>query len=275
MLKKIIETSGFNAVVKGRYGYIVYNKNDIYVGKSIEAYGEFSEFEVEIFNQVCTAGDIVVEVGANIGTHTLVLSKLVGPQGRVYAFEPQRIVFQNLCANMSINSISNVECHQMAVSGKEGFILLPDIRYDVEGNFGGVEIDKFQTGQKVPAVTLDDFLEIPCLKLLKIDVEGMEVDVIQGAKTIIETHKPIIYIENDRSEKSKDLIEIIRSLNYRMFWHLPPLFNPNNFAGNKTDIHPGIVSVNMLCLHHSIHPDLNGFSEVIDSGFHPMKKTDI
>ena len=65
---------------------------------------------------------------------------------------------------------------------------------------------------------------------------------------------------------------MIKSLNYRMFWHLPPLFNPHNFAGNPKNIHPGIVSVNMLCIHNSVTPDLNGFVEVTDPGFHPLKK---
>ena len=64
--------------------------------------------------------------------------------------------------------------------------------------------------------------------------------------------------ENDRLEKSKDLIELIWSLNYRIYWHLPPLFNPDNFAGDTENIYPGIVSVNMLRLHNSVNMNLKG-----------------
>ena len=74
--------------------------SDLYVGRSLELYGESSEFEGELFAQLCRPGQIVVEVGAHIGSHTIHLAKLVGPAGTVYAFEPQRIIFQIMCAVM-------------------------------------------------------------------------------------------------------------------------------------------------------------------------------
>ena len=272
MISKVIDSSGFNAVVKGRYGYVVFNKNDIYIGKSIEKYGEFSESEVSLFRAVCKKGDVVVEVGANIGTHTLAFSGLVGEKGKIYAYEPQRIVFQTLCANMALNSIQNVDCHQMAVSSGDGFVVIPNIRYDIEGNFGGLSIQQYKTGYKVRSICLDNFLDIPKLKLLKIDVEGMEHKVIDGSVNLIEKHRPVLYVENDVQEKSKSLIELIWSLDYKAYWHLPPLFNPDNFAGDTENIYPGIVSVNMLCLHNSVNQNLEGFSKIVDSNDHPFVK---
>lgn len=273
MLKKIIEGEGYNRIVESRYGYILYNKNDIYVGRSFENYGEFSESEADLFRQICVHGDRVVDVGANIGAHTLVLARQVGQSGRVYAFEPQRVVFQTLCANMAINSIGNTECFQVAVSNEPGFVNIPDIRYDLEGNFGGFEIEKFsQSGIKTKVVSLDEILDVPTLKLIKIDVEGMELGVIKGAKETIRQHSPVLYIENDRTDRSKALIEEIRSLDYRMFWHRPPLFNPDNYANNPDNIFGGISSVNMLCLHKKLSLNLKGFDEVLDSNEHPIHK---
>ena len=271
LMSKLIFSSGFNAVVKARYGHLVYNKNDIYIGRAIEKYGEFSEYEVELFRTICKSGDIVVEVGANIGTHTLALSQMVAPQGRVYAYEPQRLIFQTLCANMAINSIENVECYQAAVSSEEGTITIPELEYDRENNFGGLNIENFKNGYKVPLICLDNALEISALKLLKIDVEGMEHNVITGARNLIKKHRPVLYVENDREEKSSALIELIWSLNYKAYWHLPPLFNPNNFAGDPENIYPGIDSFNMLCLHNSI-ANLNNLPEVTDTNFHPLRK---
>ena len=66
----VLENS-FNKLIKARHGTILYNKNDIYIGKSIEKYGEFSYLEAKIFEQICKAGDVVIEVGANIGAHIL------------------------------------------------------------------------------------------------------------------------------------------------------------------------------------------------------------
>jgi FkbM family methyltransferase len=271
-MERIIDSDGFNAVVKGRHGYVLYNKNDAYIGKAIEKYGEFSELEVRLFGQICKEGDIVIEAGANIGALTLPIARLVGKRGRVYAFEPQRIVFQTLCANMALNSIENVECHQLALSAQEGFVQIPDIRYDVAGNFGGVDVRRFKTGHKVRTARLDDVLDIPRLNLLKIDVEGMEHEVISGARTLIGKHKPALYVENDRQDKSQSLIELIWSLDYRLFWHTPPLFNPDNFARDPENAYPRIVSVTMFGLHKSAAANMKGFAEVGDSGFHPLRK---
>ncbi len=270
-IEKLINTNGYNAVVKGRYGYVIFNKNDHYIGRAIEKYGEFSESEVEVFRQLCVASDIVVEVGANIGTHTMVISQFVGATGRVYAFEPQRIVFQTLCANMALNSIENVECFQTAAANETGHILFPDIRYDIEGNFGAVEMDKFAAGNKIPVAKLDDLLDPPRLKLIKIDVEGMEHKVISGAQQLIAKHKPFLYVENDRLDKSAALIELMQSLDYRLYWHCPPLFNPNNFAGDAENIYPHTVSINMIGVPRSNPINMMGFQEVTRADEHPMR----
>ncbi|MEY4767517.1 MAG: hypothetical protein RL637_156 [Pseudomonadota bacterium] len=275
MLPRLIESQGFNQLVKAKYGYVVYNQNDIYIGRAIEKYGEFSEAEVDLFRQICKSGDIVVEVGANIGTHTQVLSQLVRNSaggGRIIAFEPQRIVFQTLCANMAINSITNVECYPFAVGEKAGDLLLPDMNYHQQGNFGGVEINRFTQGQKVQIVSLDEFLTLPALKLLKIDVEGMEHSVISGAKQLITLHKPFLYVENDRLDKSQALIELIFSLNYRLFWHKPKLFNPNNYTGCLENDYPNVISINMLGIPRNLSIELREFEEITDPSFHPLRR---
>jgi FkbM family methyltransferase len=274
MMRKVIDTYGYNEVVRGRYGHMIYNKHDIYIGRAVGKYGEFSESEVDLFRQLCTLGDAVIEVGANIGTHTLAFSQMVGRQGRIYAFEPQRIIFQTLCANMALNNIENVESFQLAASDKAGHLFLPDIQYNVEGNFGAIEMNRFKDGVKVPVVALDELLELPNgrpLKLIKIDVEGMEHGVISGAKQMIAKQRPFLYVENDRLAKSAALIELIQSLDYRLYWHLPALYNPHNYAGDAENIYPSVVSVNMLCVPTSVTMNVTGFAEVTGPDDHPMK----
>lgn len=272
-LKNLLDNNNFNGLVKARHGYLIYNKKDIYIGRAIEKYGEFSELETQLFQQICQAGDVVLDIGANIGAHTLAMSNFVGATGKVYAFEPQPIIFQTLCANMAINSVTNVSCHCIALSDRAGHVLVPDINYDVEGNFGGVAIEQFDQGQRIPKVALDDFLSLPKLKLIKIDVEGMEQEVINGAKKLIAQHQPVIYMENDRRDKSKDLIELMWSLGYKMFWHRPTLFNPNNYAQDSENIYQNTVSVNMLCFPKTAKTQLTGFTEVDDSSFHPHTRS--
>ena len=262
----------FNKLIEARHGTILYNKNDIYIGKSIEKYGEFSYLEAKIFEQICKDGDVVIEVGANIGAHTLYLSKLVG-NGFVFAFEPQRLVFQNLCANLALNSISNVFAYQEAVSNENGTILIPECDFTKTNNFGGINIENTKRGTLVHKQKLDNFInKINSLKFLKIDVEGMEIGVINGAIELIKKFKPIIYVENDRVEYSKNLIELLWSLDYKLYWHLPKLYNENNYFKDKENIFPNLVSVNMFCVHKDTNVEVSDKLEILDSIFHPMKK---
>ena len=71
----------FNILKTCRHGLMVYNRNDAYIGRSLDLYGEFSQGETELFQQVVGIGDVVIEVGANIGAHTLRLAQLAGPGG--------------------------------------------------------------------------------------------------------------------------------------------------------------------------------------------------
>ncbi|HZK98573.1 MAG TPA: FkbM family methyltransferase [Caulobacteraceae bacterium] len=107
-----LPADGFNALAACRRGPMLYNRNDQYVGASLARYGEFSRGESDLFGQIVRPGATVVEGGANIGVHTVEFSQRVGPGGSVWAFEPQRIVFQTLCANLALNSCVNVRAFQ-------------------------------------------------------------------------------------------------------------------------------------------------------------------
>jgi FkbM family methyltransferase len=240
---------------------MLYNMHDMYIGRSLDLYGEYSEGEVELFRQVVRPGDVVVEVGANFGAHTVFLAQQVGPEGLVLAFEPQRIVFQVLCANIALNSIPNVSCLHQAVGAENGSIKVPPLDYSRTNNFGGLALGAYEVGEPVPVVPLDGFQLKRC-NFLKVDVEGMEEQVLRGAVQTIERFKPVMYVENDKTEKSADLIRYIDSLGYSLHWHKPYYFSPNNFLGNPENVFPNTVSLNMVCVHKSIPQNLQGFEPV-------------
>lgn len=265
----ILEAGGFNQLAAGRDGYFVYNRNDHYIGRSIERYGEWSGLEMDLFRQVCAPGQIVIEVGANIGAHTVGLARLVGPAGRVLAFEPQRLVFQTLCANLALNSLANVDCFWSAMGAQEGFVKVPEMDPDRAANFGAVSLLGANGNEVVACETLDSRINLPRLDLIKIDVEGMEIDVLRGGRQLLEKFKPILYVENDRIERSSELMQLIAENGYRMFWHLPPLFNPQNYYGDAEDLWPGVVSANLLCVHRERTATIHGFEEALDFSSHP------
>jgi FkbM family methyltransferase len=247
-----------------RHGVLLYNPNDVYVGRSIERYGEFSQLESEFFVQLCKPGDTVFDVGANIGAHTVALAQHVGERGFVYAFEPQRVIFQMLCANVALNGLTNVESVAAVVGRTAGEERLPDVDYAAPANFGGLGSTSFGTGRRVRRVALDDYLDAPSVALIKVDVEGMESEVLAGAAELIARDRPLLYLENDRTERSAALIAQLFGLEYRLFWHLPPLFNPGNYRGDPENVFPGIVSVNMLGVPRERDAELIGFREVLD-----------
>lgn len=89
----------------------MFNLNDTFVGRSLELYGEFCEAEIELLAQVVGRGDCVLDVGPNIGTHAVPLARMVSDRGRIFAFEPQRLVFLNLCANLALKALRNVDVY--------------------------------------------------------------------------------------------------------------------------------------------------------------------
>jgi FkbM family methyltransferase len=267
----LVGGGGFNRCVLGRQGFVLYNPNDIFIGGAIERYGEYCELEAQVLRQLCASGGVVVEVGANIGTHTQVLAERVGPTGFVFAYEAQRVVFQTLCANLALNSIVNVDARCAAVGADAGWVRIPDIDYTQRGNYGGLQVNACRSGKRVPMVRLDDDLEVGQLNLLKIDVEGMEIDVLRGAEGLIRRFLPVLYVENDRLDRSEALIRHIMGLGYRLYWHLSPLFNPANFFGETENLYPNLVSSNMLCAPRSWTLNVVGMPEITDPARHPMK----
>jgi FkbM family methyltransferase len=259
--KDLIYSRGFNSLRMCRYGTMLYNHNDIYVGKSFDYYGEFSEKEIELFRQLIRPGDVVLDIGANIGPHTLYFSKAVAQKGLVLAFEPQRIIYQTLCANMALNSVLNVQCFNVAVGEIPGSIVVPILDYNAENNFGGLNLGTFESGERVQVVPLDS-LNLPRCNFLKIDVEGMEIKVLKGAQKTIQRHKPLLYVENDRKENASMLVEYISTLGYKMYLHLPPLFNKDNFYKNDNNVFGNTVSINLLCFHSTVNTNISGLAPV-------------
>jgi FkbM family methyltransferase len=240
-----------------RHGKMLYLRRDQYIGRSLNLYGEFSELEGVLFSQIVRQNEIVVEVGANIGAHTVHLAKLVGPSGSVLAFEPQRIIFQLLCANVALNELFNVRTYHSAAGRDAGTLKVPNVDYAAENNFGGLSLANVTTGEDVPVIMLDS-LSLPSLKLLKIDVEGMEIDVLSGGRRLIAQHRPILYVENDRRQNSEQLIRLIEELGYAMWWHAPKLFNPDNYAKNSKNVFGNIVSANLLCAPNDMPIQIEG-----------------
>jgi len=236
-------------VIDGRHGRFICQDNDQYVGRSLIEYGEYSEGELALLGPFLTPGAIVVEAGANIGAHTVPIAKAIGSEGRVYAFEPQRLVHQILCGNLALNEIENVYALAVAAGDRSGQTRIAVTHYGAEANYGGVSLGGDE-GEAVAMGTIDA-LRLGRIDLLKADVEGAEELVIKGAEDTIRKCLPVLYLENDRREQSKSLLSRLRALGYAMWWHQPVLFDPRNHRGNANNVFGTTVSINILAQHGS------------------------
>lgn len=176
------------------------------------------------FKKYVKPDTVVIDIGGHIGIHALNLSKLVGPKGTVHVFEPQAKLFCEAAINMYLNKCENVKLHHNALGVEEKWIeiffpdeglnrLLPQghVAFINEGH--GTVKDSQGADDKTKMVTLDSF-NFDNVSLIKIDVEGYEIEVIQGAKkTILRNHPTLIVEIYDNAETSKR-IQTIENMGY-------------------------------------------------------------
>jgi FkbM family methyltransferase len=188
------------------------------------------EYELQAFRimgKILKAGSFAVDIGANIGLYTLVMGKLVGPNGKVVSFEPASESYQALLDHICRNGLAEiVEPHMMIVGNKTG-----DCEFIEDGVRGTNRVgDSHSQGTiarivKRRVVTLDQIIcgngFLP--DLIKIDVEGYEMDVLEGSQEILtEKHCPILCELHPGYWKtmnisSENLIELSRKLGYGLF----------------------------------------------------------
>jgi FkbM family methyltransferase len=170
----------------------------------------------------------IIDVGANFGYHTLFFSKIVGENGKVFAFEPQQQTFTLLSNNIQNNNINNVEVFNHACSDEEGFVYMPLFKLPLESsaNLGDItpncNID-VQHYHKVESVILDK-MNLPKIDFIKIDVQGWEAKVIHGLKNIICKDFPILVVEFEffqlakTNTTCKQLAELLQSYGYYIYY---------------------------------------------------------
>ena len=168
--------------------------------------------------QFVKSSDVVIDVGANIGLFSLILSDLVGDIGKVYSFEPIPMLHRKLVNNIRINNVNNIETIEKGIGNSESEIEI-FMNPEQSGLSSAVvkPSGKF-ISQKIKLTSLDNFFSSRKEKIsfIKIDTEGYEPQVLIGAKGLIKRDKPIIYIElgGDHQKTSAESLKILKELNY-------------------------------------------------------------
>lgn len=172
-------------------------------------------------NQIDIKGTNVIDVGGNNGQIAIEFAHLVGDEGGVFTFEPQRVVFQQLCGNVFMNGLDNVWAFNIAIGEEDGSTKVERPNYFQSGpvNFGNVHVGVEENFEFVQMRRLD-FYNLNNVSIIKIDVQGFEKKVLLGAKETINRNRPIIYIEieDDQLELYGDtkesVLKILQDMNY-------------------------------------------------------------
>ena len=177
-----------------------------------------------IVRKLVKQGDAVVDAGANFGHHTVILAEQVGVNGLVHAFEPMRVIHQQLCANVFSNGLTNVHTHQFALGDYEDIITMQPVNYfanwvnigDTEANNGG--------GEKVMihSYDLEGLERYKEISFAKIDVQGCELKLLTGAQELV-TNDSILFVEVEDlhlrhfGTSPKELIDYIKDYDYDVY----------------------------------------------------------
>jgi|SRR6185312_857922 len=223
-----------------RYGTMLLPPFDRYVTPQLIHHGRFSEAEFATWVPYLGDGSVALDVGANVGGHTLALASLVGYAGRVYAFEPQRHLFQMLCGSLELCGARNVVPFHRAASREPGTVRVPEMDYGHPNNFGALDLRAVPHDapcETVRSMPIDD-LNLPRVDFIKIDVEGYELDVLLGAEQTVARCRPVISAEADREQNVPAELGWFKRHDYRVWWHRPPM----------GPLFPNTISLNLLGL---------------------------
>jgi len=153
-------------------------------------------------------GASIIDAGANIGNHAVYFAKLCGAK-KIFAFEPLRQTFKTLERNIQLNAPEKIQCFNFALGAAEGSAELRKYALD---NLGATVLDVSDVGQ-YQVLPLDSF-EFDALDMIKIDVEGAEVSVLEGVRQTLARFRPVIVTEI-LPETGQDSDEKLKALNYR------------------------------------------------------------
>jgi FkbM family methyltransferase len=233
----------YNVVIPTRFGSMIVNHNDYFddgenrygVGYELLASGDYNPGEMASLKNLlefCKPDPVILDIGANIGVHSLFFSEIAGPNGRVHSFEAQRIVFQTLMGNLALNSIENVYGYCTALGSGPGTLKLPPVDYTRPWNFGGMSLTtespdpQFKPGsperaaaerdEAIPVIALDS-LNLKRVDFIKLDVEGMEEDVLRGAARTLDISRPLMQVEWMARDQGRLPLYLLEHLDYRIY----------------------------------------------------------
>jgi FkbM family methyltransferase len=219
------------SLVESKDGTFFLNNNDIYISRDIRTGAGWEKYFDFVLQDIFRTGDVVLDIGANNGVHTVRFSKLAQ---QVYAFEPCRFLYNQLNHNLILNRCTNVVTYRCGIGKEKSIFKLPTFTNDFLGyhNWGAIHLNSENKGDQVPVYSLDSF-QFEKVDIIKVDIEGMEIDFILGCLQTLKKFSPTLLmeinlknLESVRKLLSDDLGYTIKRIRYYcpedgMIWFSP------------------------------------------------------
>lgn len=236
------------ATVEGRYGPHEFFPLDDPIGQALRRYGEWAQAELDLLRAFVGLGSTVVEIGADIGAHTVAFSRLVGPDGQVVALEPQKEVFALLQRNVARTGLGNVSLHNAAAGRVAGEMKVPRLDNEAHVKAGAAPASGGDTAGEAAQIVPIDSLELAACHLVKLDAAGMGAEILAGMKETIAKRRPVLFVECNAVADGVGLLTAIGWDRYRFFLTATAAFNPDNHAGNLDNIFGLARDASLLCV---------------------------
>lgn len=248
----VLASTNHGSMLVNRFDYRLKqndSEDNVGVGYQLLNTSTFDQAEVNTAVQLLTSrrqnfgdGVIAIDCGANVGVHTIEWAQAMYGWGEVISFEAQERIYYALAGNITLNNCFNARAIFAAVGAKMGEILIPIPNYFSASSFGSLEIRKKSTTefigqeidytekncQKTAMISIDQ-LALKRLDLIKIDIEGMEMEALIGGEKSINAFKPILIIETLKSDED-EIRKFLEKFDYQIF-----SFGINLLAIHKND----------------------------------------
>jgi FkbM family methyltransferase len=230
----VLAATNHGSLLVNRHDYRLVDDSGYGVGYQLLNTSTFDPEEISIALQLLETrkanygpGVVAIDCGANIGVHTIQWAKLMHHWGSVVAFEAQERIFYALAGNIAMNNCFNAKAVWAAIGATTGEIGVPVPNYQSPASFGSLEIRKTDSNefigqpidydklQSTPLTSIDA-LNLQRVDLIKIDIEGMEVEALQGGMETITKNTPQLMIEKIKSNED-EIVNLLSPLGYRFF----------------------------------------------------------
>jgi FkbM family methyltransferase len=186
-------------------------KTDTCISDSLRAGILFEKFYLAFLSQFVSKDKNMLDIGANIGIWSVVFSDFVN---KIYAFEPQPEIYRCLVDNIAINQCSNVTVYNTALSDKKTTYYMNSTGYDTKENFGAFAITP--NGSLLIEADIGDSFNLSNIGFIKMDVEGHELEALNGLTELIQREKPLLFIEIHKIHpKSEETFKRVMSFGYK------------------------------------------------------------